>query len=203
MKGLGGAAVQGFNGFVDEQRGAEGGDARLTLVQFDSEDPFEVLVDGQPLDEVPELRPDQYQPRGMTPLYDAIGTLIDRAETEVQHRAAAGQAEEDQLLVIFTDGMENHSTRWDRTELFARVEAKKAEGWTFVFMGANQDSYASGRAMAMASGNVSDWSATHEGHLLAYSSASRATREFRAKPRAARRRDRDDFFGGVKEAERP
>ena len=55
----------------------------------------------------------------------------------------------------------------------------------------------------MASGNVYNWDATPTGHLLAYSSASRATRGFRAKPRATRRRDRDDFFGGVKEAETP
>lgn len=201
MKQLEGAAVRGFNGFLDEQRTAEGGRARLTLVQFDSEDPFEVLVDGRDLREVPELRHDQFHARGLTPLYDAIGSLIDAAENDVQRRAKAGQAEEDLLLVVFTDGMENNSTRWDRTEIFSRVETKKAAGWTFVFMGANQDSYASGRAMAVASGNVSNWDATPEGHQLAYGSASRATREFRAKPRAARRRDRDDFFGGVKEAE--
>ena len=203
MKRLEGAAVRGFNSFIDEQRAADSGEARLTLAQFDSEDPFEVLVDGQGLGEVPDLRPDQYRARAMTPLYDAIGTLIDRAEADMRQRAEAGGPEEDQLLVIFTDGMENHSSCWDRTEIFARVEAKKAEGWTFVFMGANQDSYASGRAMAMADGNVSNWAPTPDGHRLAYSSASRATREYRAKPRAARRRDRDDFFGGVKEAERP
>ena len=38
--------VGGFNTFIEEQRKEEG-KARVTLVQFDSGDPFEVLIDGR------------------------------------------------------------------------------------------------------------------------------------------------------------
>ena len=46
--------VGGFNTFLAEQR-AEGDDARMTLVQFDSQDPFEVIADAVRLAKVPEL----------------------------------------------------------------------------------------------------------------------------------------------------
>ncbi len=62
--------VGGFNTFLDEQRKTEG-KARVTLVQFNGQDPFEVLIDGEDLDTVPDLDATRYLPRGSTPLHDA------------------------------------------------------------------------------------------------------------------------------------
>ena len=64
--------VGGFNTFLAEQRKQERG-GRVTLVQFDGQDPFEVLIDGEDLDSVKDLDSARYIPRGNTPLYDAIG----------------------------------------------------------------------------------------------------------------------------------
>jgi len=81
--------------------------ARLTLVRFDSEDPHEVIIDGSPLAEIDEAHAvQQFDPRAATPLYDAIAALIGRAD---KHLANAGEGS-DQLVVIFTDGLENAST---------------------------------------------------------------------------------------------
>ena len=63
----------------------------------------------------------------------------------------------DQLVVILTDGMENASQEWTRDTLFRRISKLRKKGWTFVFLGANQDSYAAGSQMAMPSGNVSNF----------------------------------------------
>ena len=73
--------------------------------------------------------------------------------------------------------------------------------WTFVFMGANQDSYAEGGKIGMTTGNVQDYAATPESVGAAFGSMSRATREFREKNRRQRIADKEQFFGGVKEAE--
>lgn len=94
--------IGGFNGFIDEQRTTPG-DCRLTLVQFDSNNPFEMLHDAIPIGDVPELDRARYQPRGATPLLDALGSLLDLAER--RHVAST-----DELLVVFTDGLENAST---------------------------------------------------------------------------------------------
>lgn len=46
--------VGGFNEFLSRQR-AQHGEARLTLAQFDDQDPFELLVDAVPVREVTDF----------------------------------------------------------------------------------------------------------------------------------------------------
>ena len=70
--------MSGFDRFFAGQR-AVGGEATVTVVQFDGEDPHDVLVDAAPLDAVRSIA-GRFEPRGMTPLYDAIGTMLDKAE---------------------------------------------------------------------------------------------------------------------------
>jgi len=187
------AVVDGFNGFVTEQQ-AMPGKARLTLVQFDGRDPYEVLIDATRIEEVAPLDRRRYRPRGSTPLYDAIGSLVDAAEVRIADRARRGRPAEDQLVVIFTDGMENASRRWDRQEILARIEDKKAEGWTFAYLGANQDSFAVGASMGIAHGSSANWAPTPEGFADAGHKVSASAMTWRAKSRHARRIGVDDYF---------
>jgi ADP-ribosylglycohydrolase len=184
--------VAGFDRFFAGQREA-GGEAAVTIVQFDGDDPHEVLVDVAPIATVPSLA-GRFDPRGMTPLYDAVGLLLDRAERR-------GGADADQLVVVLTDGEENASRHWTQRTLFARIDALRARGWTFVFLGANQDSYASGGSVGFQAGNVSNFEASPDGVHAAYDGLERTVSAWRGKSRALRRRDRDDFWGGRKEAE--
>ena len=68
--------------------------------------------------------------------------MLDRAE-------AAGGVGADQLVVVLTDGNENASRRWTRAAIFDRITRLQEQGWTFVFLGANQDSYATGGALGV------------------------------------------------------
>jgi len=61
-----------------------GGNVLFSLVQFDSVNPHDVTVDGLPIQEVKPFL--DYQPRGGTPLYDAIGNTVTRAEETVRER---------------------------------------------------------------------------------------------------------------------
>lgn len=184
--------VGGFDTFVADQR-AEAGDATMTLVQFDGHDPHEVLVDAAPLDRVPSIA-QRFRPRGNTPLFDAVALLLDRAERARGHDA-------DQLVVIFTDGEENASRVWTREALFDRIARLQDRSWTFVFLGANQDSYAAGWGIGLGAGSVSNYIADDAGVGAAYRGLSRATREWRGKSRAGRSVDAQRFWGDVKEAE--
>ena len=184
--------VVGFDRFFAEQRAA-GGEATVTIVQFDGDDPHDVIVDAAPLTAVRSIA-GRFEPRGMTPLYDAIGLLLDRAERRGGHDA-------DQLVVVLTDGAENASHHWDQQRLFARIAALRERGWTFAFLGANQDSYATGGSVGFQAGNVSNFEASPIGVDAAYNGLSRTVREWRGKSREARQHDRDDFWGGRKEAE--
>ena len=184
--------LMGFDRFFAEQR-TIAADATVTIVQFDDEQPHDVIVDARPLDAVTSIR-DRFAPRGLTPLYDATALLLDRAEA---HRGDPA----DQLVVILTDGLENASREWSRDGLFRRISKLRKKGWTFVFLGANQDSYAAGSQLAMPSGNVSNFRPDAAGVAAMTDGLNRTVGEWRGKSRRERRRDGDQFWGGTKEAE--
>ena len=196
MRTLQGEVVSGFNAFLAEQR-ARSGECNLTVVQFDSEDPFEVIHEACPVRDVPDLTADRYRPRAATPLLDAIGRLVEQADARLK---GLGR-EEDQIVGVFTDGLENASRDWSREKLFAVVEERKRAGWTFVFMGANQDSYAEGGRLGFDRGSVQDFRGDPQGAQAAFGSFNRAVREYRAAPSTERARRRKAFFAGRKEAE--
>ena len=196
MSGLQSDVVDGFNGFVAKQR-EQPGTCTLTLVQFDSNDPYEVIHDAVPIEKVSDLTPEQYQPRGATPLLDALGSLIEAADVRLD---CLGH-EEDQIVAVFTDGLENASRHWSREKLFDAMAARKNDGWTFVFMGANQDSYAEAGRLGLDDGSVQDFRGDRKGVHAAFGSLGRAVGEYRGAAYEERMQRRKAFFGGKKEAE--
>lgn len=185
--------VGGFNTFFAEQK-AQPGEAIVSIIQFDTNDPQETLVNRRPIADVAPLHSGSFRPRGGTPLFDALGGLLDRAEAIAEHDA-------DQLVVVLTDGKENASHRWTRDDLFGRVAKLTARGWTFVFLGANQDSYAEARNLGMAPRNARNFLSSSEGVQAAFAGTSRATSEWRGKPRAERLQDQEQFWGDEEEEE--
>ena len=192
--------VGGFNSFVAQQLD-EPGECRITLVQFDNQDPYEVLFDARPLLDVPPLTPATFQPRGTTPLYDAMGRAIANATIRAEQRAAAGEPDEEIVFVTFTDGLENASREYDRDKVFAAVKKREERGWTFVFLGANQDSYEAGHALGYDARSVQNFAATPDGTAAAWQSLHRSTKSLRGKLARAESFDKGDFFEGTKEAE--
>ena len=124
--------------------------------------------------------------------------MLDRAEAHVKH--SVGEPA-DQLVVIMTDGLENASRHWTAPAVFERIARLRNSGWTFVFLGANQDSYATGSAMGVAEGNTSNFTASPTSVLATHRGLTRSVREWRGKSRSTRLADADDFWAGVKEGE--
>jgi hypothetical protein len=58
------------------------------------------------------------------------------------------------LAVITTDGLENRSREVSVEQLQDMIEAREADGWTFIFLGAKQDAWATGTSYGL-SGTVS------------------------------------------------
>ena len=200
MQSLAGDVIGGFNRFVAEQA-SQPGKARMTAVLFDGQNPFEVITDAQRIGDISELTQDTYWARGVTPLYDAVGDLIERADGRIADRAQAGKPVEDQVVLIFTDGHENASSRYDRAQIFDLVKRRQDDDWTFVFMGSNQDSYGEGSKVGFAAGNVQNYAATAQGTGDAFAEFSRGTSSFRTKPLEMRIADKERFFEDTKAAE--
>jgi len=190
MASIASDVIGGCNTFLDGQRHVAG-DAVVTLVQFDSQDPFEILVDGADLATTSGVDPARYRPRGNTPLYDAVGAMIGRLD---ERAADPVHGPEDVVVVLITDGLENASRRWDRRRVFDLIAARKRDGWTFVFLGADQDAYAAGAGIAVARGSAREWVRSPEGVGNMFADLDEAMTGHRSKPSAQRRADVDEFF---------
>ena len=200
MQSLTADVVGGYNSFVAEQE-KESINTTMTTIQFDSQNPFEVIGDSCEIGKVRDLTSETYIPRGATPLYDAIGKLIRRADLRARKREEDGLPPEDQLVLIFTDGLENASQEFTRRRIFNLIKDRSDKDWTFVFMGANQDSYVEGDKMGLMDGNVQNYAGTSDSVAMIFESASRATREYLGKGSHQKAADKGIFFGEMKEAE--
>lgn len=184
--------IGGFQQFIDEQKQTDG-DVRISLVQFDSQDPFEVLIDGEDL-RAARLDARKYQPRAMTPLLDAVGRMIARVDADIAERAELEHPEEDQVVLVITDGFENASREYSLAAIKGLIAARKEAGWTFVFLGADQDSFLEGGRLGFAEKNRRDWEKSKAGTAEMWDGVSKSTLEYRKKARYQRMTDADAFF---------
>lgn len=132
------AAVSGFNETLAGIRKAQETYADtqthyVSLVAFCSCEMKEIY-DKAPVTEARPLEMADYQPCCCTPLYDAMGFTLTKMQKYVQDV-------KDALVVvtIITDGLENASKEYTGAAVKSLVEQLKEKGWSFTYMGANQD----------------------------------------------------------------
>lgn len=151
--------ISGYNAFIKDQAAA-GENATLTLVQFDrftNDNICEVVEEATPIRSVKPLTTDTYQPRGNTPLLQAICETIESTGRTLDRIPEANRPDK-VVFVIITDGEENASERSytkDRVKQ-AITHQEQTYNWKFLFLGANMDAMNEARAMgvdiAMAAG---------------------------------------------------
>lgn len=185
--------IGGFNTLLAEQQ-ADGHDARMTLVQFDGNDPQEVVADAVPIAEMTPLDATTFVPRSSTPLLDATGMLLGRASARASRRAADGLPPEEIVIVSITDGHENASCEYTLAAVRQLIEAHTSAGWTFVFLGAAPDVYGEAGGLGYDPRAVQSFAADGTGSTAAFASLSRSTSAKRALIRQAVEHDKGDFF---------
>jgi len=117
--------IGGFNHFIETQK-KDNPTSNVTLVLFAHD--YNVIYENKPIETVEKLTTDIYFPRGSTALLDAIGNTIKKQDNQ-----------EKQLIVIITDGYENASKTYTHGHVKDLIKMKESLGWTFVYLGANQD----------------------------------------------------------------
>ena len=199
MESIASDVVGGFNQFIKEQS-AVGTNVRVTLVQFDSEDPQEVLAPAVPIAEITPLTLKTFRPRGSTPLLDATGRLIGRARLNQEVRATNKLETEDIIFVTVTDGEENASREFSLGRIQSLVADCEKEGWTFVFLSAALDAYGDAHRLGLKTGNIQGFDASGDGAGLAFASLSKNMTARRSKRASGAALMSEDFFED-KEAE--
>jgi uncharacterized protein YegL len=100
---------------------------------------------------VPQLTRTSYSPNGGTNLYDAIGATIAKLDATVTDA-------QNVLVVIITDGEENASREYNAQQIKTLIEQRQTKGWTFVYLGANQDAWKVGATLGLSKGQTLSYS---------------------------------------------
>ena len=149
----------------------------FSLVVFNGKG-IATVYDRMPIDKVPDLDANDYQPTDNTPLYDAMGNAITNLQRYIN--------EDDNVLVtVITDGYENSSVEWNHQRVFQLVEDLKKKNWLFTYIGANQD------ALKVAKGMGID-------HSMNYMSDAEGTKAMFRKERLSRKA----FYGKLSAGKR-
>jgi Mg-chelatase subunit ChlD len=141
---------------------------RIYMVTFGGDQPHPRITriyDGVPIQSVNSLAKDQYDPRGGTPLYDAMGqTLRDMTGARM-------------FVVVVTDGQENTSQEYDLQGIKDMINEREAQGWDFIFLGADIDAWGTNaRGMGIARGKTVSFSGAEM--ALGMQAARRATADY-------------------------
>jgi len=140
MQGIKDETITLFNSYLKDNR-----DSRFTLTQFDSEG-IDVNYMGRKGNKVDDLNADTFQPRGMTPLYDAIGVTLGRLDKWLKGQNGSKRKV---VVAIITDGLENASREYKQSQIKSMIEDREGSGWQFIYMGANQDAWAVGQGIGV------------------------------------------------------
>lgn len=171
--------IGGFNAFLNAQK-AEPGLATLTLVQFDSQDPYEIVHRFKLLSEIPELSRATFVPRATTPLLDAMGRGINDLEKSLGDLSESERPSR-VVMVIITDGQENASREFRKDQIGKMIREKQEEsGWQFVFLSADLDSIGDALQHGIYASSVLAHDKNEHGVSAAWASLSRSISDYRA-----------------------
>lgn len=146
------ATISGFNEYIQTLKNDKESNYEFTLTLFDT---GVTVSEPKVIQDVKELNSETYMPNGGTALYDAVCSTILKTVPSKGDKV---------VTVIMTDGEENASREYKLADMKKMIEAREKMGnWTFVYLGANQDSYQEAAKFGIAYGNTANFHATSAG----------------------------------------
>jgi hypothetical protein len=200
------STINSFNEFIGGQKSTAAGDCNVSLSKFSTSgygygrgmqlgSAVRDLFVNVNVQNTPLLSRTNYAPNGGTNLYDAIGSTVRRIEAQLAPQSTIPNV----LVVIITDGEENSSTEFTKDGVRELLKAKEREGWTFLYLGANQDAWQAGSGLGLSKGQTMTYSTNNmAGTMAALNTATTSYRNVRAQAFAAGNNASEvsqDFFG--------
>lgn len=133
---------------------------RVMLKTFSSFHGGRIIVEKKLVSDLPiaVLTTENYTPNGGTPLYDAMGDMMNDLEQWVPGKV---------LFTTVSDGQENSSRRWDRAGIAERIKRLgEVKGWEFNFLGTNFDAYAASAGLGIARANTMNFAQANMGATM-------------------------------------
>jgi len=177
MESIATDTVGGINRFIKDQQ-AVPGDCTLVLVQFDTQaiDKLRALA---PIKDIALVNTSEFQPRALTPLWDAVGKTIVETGDYLKSLPEA-QRPDKIIFVVMTDGYENSSRDYTHAQVRDMIQHQTdVYKWQFVFLGANINSYAVGGAVGISGQNVMNYAPNSASVAAVYAATSSNVRSYR------------------------
>jgi hypothetical protein len=167
MSHLKSSVIENINSFILDQKKLDI-PTLFTAVKFNGSTGTVRFRDGVDLQHVTPIQSYEYNPNYGTPLNDAIGETVQKLDTDFFDKNA-----DRVIVVIYTDGQENQSHKFNTSQIKQLVEARqKSDRWSFLFLGANIDSFAVGNAYGFDPRNIANYIPSEKGMTTAYTATS-------------------------------
>lgn len=184
----------GFNSFVKEQQKIPG---KLTLTAITFSNTWKYYCYNKDINEVKEM--DKFPIGGSTALLDTVGDAI-YFKGEQLALMPESERPEKVLFIIFTDGEENISKRFNYKKIKEMIDHQTTKyNWQFSYMGANQDSFTVGNMLGTQA-NM-NWEATSKGHKVMNQTLTNSVATYRCASAGTKYKVVDDFKTFVEELE--
>lgn len=155
MTSVMGETISSVNEYVESLKG-KGGDMLFTLTKFNTIR-TDVFQSGVPVAQATKLSRENYRPDGSTPLFDAVGRTIEEIDSKIKGR----EKQHGVLVVLVTDGEENSSQQYNRDRICQLIRDRQNAGWTFIYLGANQDAWAAATSIGINAQNAVKYDQTN------------------------------------------
>ncbi len=179
--------IGGFNSYIAAQKSLPT-PATFTLVQFDSQDPFEVIHKFTDIQMVGDLTAQTYMPRASTPLYDAVGRGINDLRAGLGGLPEALRPKKI-VMVIVTDGQENASREFTGAQVRKMIADAKEAGWQFVFLSADESAISDSASLNIDASNAAFFKKSTAGSSEMWERVSNRSMAYRASNKLCMRMD--------------
>jgi Mg-chelatase subunit ChlD len=140
--------ISGFNEYLQTLQ-KEKKKINVTLTKF-HDSSVNIVYSNVPVSKTTPLTESNYNPCGSTPLFDAIGKTVNN-DKETKKT----------LFVILTDGQENSSREYQRDAVVNLIKEQESHGWTFVYLGADQNAWSHAQHLGLHMGNTMSYDSMH------------------------------------------
>ena len=165
MSGFEDDTIGGFNSMIEKQKEGEGR-VYVSTVLFDNYS--EVIHDRVDINRVEPMTRRQYQVRGCTALFDAIGGAIHHIGN-VHKYARREDVPKHTIFVITTDGLENASQQYSSQKVKEMIKRQTEKyGWEFMFLAANIDAVETAETIGIRKERAANYTQSREGIERSY-----------------------------------
>ena len=170
MKGSEKVTIDALNTYLSDikKTGVKG---LITLNTFDSIS-IDTPINEVHIDDLQAFSLNLLEPRGSTPLFDAIGYAI----FSLQNINIDSRSDDKKVLVIVTDGRENSSREYNYANISEMIKEKEESGWLIIYLGADHDVFKQAKSLNFNEERIMKYS--KKDSVDTFKAVSRTTRDY-------------------------